>query len=326
VTSASALQDSNLVTKQYTDFKILNPVSEPTVTTVTSASLLTDNNLVTKQYTDFKILNPVSEPTVTTVTSASLLTDNNLVTKQYTDYKILHPTSEPIVDTITTASLLTDNNLTSKKYVDDKIAEIQNNYPQVYTLGKALTSNGSSMILPTVQSGFVYLNFIESKSIQKVYLDICYHITRCNAYTPSGSNPPSFSIVLRSTTDSTYPSYNYHSVYEVVFIKSTGTGNFTTATANNLDGDNITSSDLSRVFGSNWFTWKPIVFGLSDGRPVIRARFPSGSSYNISSVSIGGWICSYGCTLRILSSNPNNSSQSAELTTVNSGNAYFSNV
>jgi hypothetical protein len=61
---------------------------EPLIMSISNPETLLNNNLVSKSYTDYRVLRPANNPVVSTLITTNQLTNNHLVSKKYVDDKI----------------------------------------------------------------------------------------------------------------------------------------------------------------------------------------------------------------------------------------------
>lgn len=276
--------------------------------TLRGALNITRNETIQGDETVYGESTMFNEPTILNISNASQLTDYNLPSKRYVDYAILHPPSEPQLTAISDTNLLTGKHLISKQYVDDQIYKFYQ-YPTSFNYGRAynaVDANNTLMIL----SGQTFIKF-RDRTFRNytVFVEINYNITRNAVNTFDVSNG----------ITGTNPSLYYHSIYALQFFQS-DTGNFLpNKTLNYLvDGntlhDNITTCNQ---------TFKPIVFGVENGSPVIKTNFPSNSLVFDNNPTVSGWVSSYNVDIKLLTSIPANLYTP---TYSQQYNAYFSNT
>jgi hypothetical protein len=175
---------------------------EPLIMSISNPETLVNNNLVSKSYTDYRVLRPANEPVVSTLLTTNQLTNNHLVSKKYVDDNILTQTTEPVVVTRTEVNLLTNNHLVSKKYVDDTITTSVslNLYPTNFYFGKSYIQTNPLTL--QIENGMSFIKFKRNDfSIYTVVFNIIWNYTR----SPSNSKNDVFfgneqsSLYLRAT-------------------------------------------------------------------------------------------------------------------------------
>jgi hypothetical protein len=73
---------------------------EPLFMSISNPETLVNNNLVSKSYTDYRVLRPANEPLVSTPLHPNQLTNNHLVSKKYVDEKITTSVTDGVNDSL----------------------------------------------------------------------------------------------------------------------------------------------------------------------------------------------------------------------------------
>jgi hypothetical protein len=226
---------------------------------------------------------------------------------------------EPFITNVTPAINLLSNQLTTKSYVDAKASS--NPYPMLFSFGTSYDNTNTVQM----EDGYVKIKSHDSsKYVHSCIVEIAYQYTECYSNSFDVDSQTSWTGIFLISYGRTVPFNTVINGTTITTPSALFNPKFKLLSGNNLT--TIKIRDTPNVY--------PISIGLKDNCLAINYNFPTWRNENNTQNSIVPgytWISSYGVSMRLLYSTPNDSTSNLQLLApsndgINSftGSMYFS--